>query len=188
MPSTEFTADERILLLRLAGDSIRHGLRHGRALTVDPATYPPHLAEARACFVTLHRNGRLRGCIGHLQARQPLVADVAENAWSAAFADPRFAPLGDAELDTLDIGISVLGVPETVEFSDEQDLLAQLRPGIDGLILQSPTGHAGTFLPPVWESLPQPHEFLAHLKQKAGLPRNYDVRRLQVWRYTTESF
>lgn len=190
MPSAEpgtLSAEERAILLDLARRSIAHGLDHGTALRVDPADYPEPLRAERAAFVTLHRDGELRGCIGHLEACQALVSDVAENAFAAAFRDPRFPPLTRQEASRLAVHISVLSPAEPMTFSSEADLLAQIRPGVDGLILRD--GFArGTFLPSVWESLPQPRDFLNHLKRKAGLPTDHWSDRIRVERYTTESF
>lgn len=120
-----------------------------------------------------------------LEAIQPLVQDIAENAFSAAFRDPRFPPLEAGELSDLSIHLSILSPAEELTFASQEDLLAQLRPGIDGLILQE--GHRrGTFLPTVWDSLPTSDQFLRHLKQKAGLPPDYWSDTLKVFRYTTE--
>lgn len=145
------------------------------------------LREQRSCFVTLNRGGALRGCIGHLEAVQPLVLDVVENAYSAAFRDPRFSPLGQDELTGLQVHVSVLSPPVRVEFSSQQALIAKLRPGVDGLILQEGR-HRGTFLPSVWESLPDPVDFLRHLKTKAGLAPDYWSEGIEIFRYETESF
>lgn len=175
-------------MLSLARESIIHGLDTGSALKVSPQDYPPVLQAERACFVTLTRWGDLRGCIGHLEPVQSLIEDVAENAYSAAFRDPRFPSLQREELDEIRVEISVLGLPSPIEFADEEDLVAQIRPGIDGLILEAPTGHRGTFLPSVWESLPEREEFFAHLKLKAGLPVDYWDDQLTISRYTTEAF
>lgn len=179
--------DDRHTLLDLAHSSIRNGLDEGRALTVRPEDHPERLRVERATFVTLKRQGELRGCIGHLEAIQPLVLDVVENAWSAAFRDPRFPPLKPHELAGLDIHISVLSPPLAMQFSSEQDLLSQIRPGRDGLILED-GNHRGTFLPSVWESLPDTGEFWMHLKRKAGLPLNHWSDTVKVFRYRTESF
>lgn len=141
----------------------------------------------RATFVTLEIGGALRGCIGVLEAIRPLVVDVARNAFAAAFEDPRFPRLTRAELPRLDIHISVLTPPEPMHFDSEADLLRQIRPGIDGLILED-RGRRGTFLPSVWEQLPKPDEFFEHLRHKAGLPGGYWSETLIVSRYTTESF
>jgi len=188
MSSTEFSPAERLLMLRLARDSIAHGLRSGTPQEVAPDEYPAPLQAQRACFVTLTRTGQLRGCIGHLEPIQSLAEDVAENAYSAAFRDPRFPPLQAPELNDIHIEISVLGEPSAMRFDDEADLLRQIRPGVDGLILEDRMGHRGTFLPSVWESLPDPEQFLAHLKLKAGLPGNYWDEHIRVSRYTTEAF
>ncbi|BCO31022.1 hypothetical protein TspCOW1_11250 [Thiohalobacter sp. COW1] len=189
MPSTEsrFSAEQRRALIDLARASIRHGLDHGRPLPVDPQSFDPDLREPGAAFVTLHRDAALRGCIGSLEPRQPLVEEISHNAYAAAFRDPRFPPLTRGEYPDLEVSISVLGPSEPLEFSHEADLLRQLRPGIDGLILEE-DGRRGTFLPTVWASLPEPADFLAELKRKAGLPADYWSDRLRISRYTTESF
>jgi AmmeMemoRadiSam system protein A len=174
-------------LLQVASDSIRHGLSHGRPLTVHATDYPEELQPLRASFVTLHHHHELRGCIGILEAMRPLVEDVAYHAWAAAFEDPRFAPLSERELAGLDIHIAILSPPEPLYFQNEADLLRQLRPGSDGLILRD-RNRRGTFLPSVWESLPQPRDFWQHLKLKAGLPPDWWSDTLTVERYTTESF
>lgn len=174
-------------LLQLARDSIAHGLETGEPLKVNVHDYPSELTVDRATFVTLERQGQLRGCIGMLEAVRPLVEDVAENAFAAAFRDPRFPPLADDELADLDLHISILSPAESMHFESEQDLIEQIRPGIDGLILQD--GHRrGTFLPSVWEQLPDARQFLRHLKQKAGLPADYWSDTLKIFRYTTEMF
>ena len=178
---------QRQQLLDIAWESLRHGLTHGTPLAVDTGTLDETLSSPGASFVTLHHHGQLRGCIGSLEPYQPLAVDVARNAYSAAFRDPRFPPLEQHELDGLTLEISVLGAPEEIRFSSQQDLLKQLRPGTDGLILEA-RGRRGTFLPSVWESLPQPAEFLRQLKLKAGLPADYWSDDIRVWRYTTESF
>jgi len=120
-----------------------------------------------------------------LEACRPLVEDVAENAVAAAFHDPRFPPLSRDEFDDLKISISVLSPPEEMSFSSEADLLSQIRPGIDGLILQEGF-QKGTFLPSVWEELPETEMFFEHLKLKAGLPAGYWSDTLRVFRYTAE--
>ncbi len=174
-------------LLELAGESIRHGLDRGTPLPIDSREYPPELQAQRACFVTLNRQGMLRGCIGHLEAIEPLVTDVVRNAFAAAFQDPRFPPLSREELDGLELHISILTPSRPLEFTSEEDLLSKTRPGVDGLILEDGP-YRGTFLPSVWEQLPVPEQFLRHLKQKAGLPPNYWSQTLRIQRYETESF
>ncbi len=147
----------------------------------------PFLRELGASFVTLKRNGQLRGCIGSLEARRALVDDVKHNARSAAFLDPRFRPVSLREFDEITVEVSLLSVPEPMAFRDEDDLIAQLRPEVDGLILEV-DGHRGTFLPQVWESLPTPREFFTHLKNKAGLPMDFWSDDLRVARYTVDKW
>lgn len=178
---------QRLQLVDIAWQSLRYGLEHGRPSQVDETALDETLSTPGASFVTLHRNEQLRGCIGSLEAHQPLATDVAQNAFSAAFRDPRFPPLDKDELKDLTLEVSVLTSPEAMTFSSEQDLLRQLRPGVDGLILED-SGQRGTFLPSVWESLPHPVEFLRQLKRKAGLPENHWSAETRLWRYTTEKF
>ena len=179
-------AREAQILLDIASKSIRDGLAGGQGLQVDLGDYPSTLTRPGASFVTLNLDGELRGCIGHLEARQPLVRDVAENAWLAAFRDPRFAPLSSDEFTRLEMSISILSAPEPLEFSSESELLRVIRPGVDGLILQEGR-RQGTFLPSVWDSLPNPRDFLRHLKLKAGLSADYWSDDIEVSRYTTQS-
>ena len=178
-------------LHQLALDSIQYTLDNCRDAhfesTLSIIDYPDALQENRATFVTLNIDHDLRGCIGTLEAHQPLVIDVVQNARSAAFHDPRFNPLSKTEFEQLEIHISVLSVPEPLLFDSEEDLLEKIRPGIDGLILTA-GNHRGTFLPSVWESLATTEEFWSHLKNKAGLPANYWDNNMRVDRYTTESF
>lgn len=173
------------LLLRLARESIRHGLQHGKPLPVDLAATPPDLRDVRATFVTLEIDGRLRGCIGTLEAHRPLAVDVAVNAYESAFRDPRFPPVQSFEEPQLGIHISILTPPAPLPCAGEADLLAKLRPGVDGLILQDGRGRA-TFLPSVWDDLADPKLFLEHLKLKAGLPADHWSDTLRFWRYGTE--
>ncbi len=161
-------------LLRLA----RNAIAGHFGLPPEAITDSPELQAPGAVFVTLTRNGQLRGCIGSLEAWRPLAEDVRKNALAAAFRDPRFKPLGIEELPATRVEVSLLGAPETMIFNSEADALAQLRPDIDGVILTAGR-HRATFLPQVWEQLPEPATFLARLKEKAGLSASYwgpDVR------------
>ena len=175
----------QILLLDLARASIRHGLQVGRPLPVSLKGLAAELVVPRASFVTLLKDGRLRGCIGSLEAWRPLAVDVAENAFAAAFRDPRFPPLRSDEAEHLAIHLSLLTPAVAMIFSSEADLLAQLQPGVDGLILSAGPCR-GTFLPSVWAELPTPQLFLTQLKRKAGLAADYWSPGVRIWRYTTE--
>jgi len=145
------------------------------------------LAEPGACFVTLTQNGELRGCIGSLQAHRPLLDDVKYNAVSAALHDPRFRPLSAPELDITRVEVSLLTPASAMSFSSEADALAQLRPGVDGVIFQYGQ-YRSTFLPQVWEQLPQPQQFMAHLKNKAGLPVDFWSPEVKLSRYSVEKW
>ncbi len=173
-------------LIRLAVASINYGLEHGRPPAVNLDSFPPPLRENRACFVTLKRGRQLRGCIGSLEAHQPLARDVVENAWKAAFRDPRFPPLQAEERDGVSLSISVLSPPAPMRFTDEADLLTQLRPGIDGLIIRD-AGRRSVFLPQVWEDLPDKREFLTRLKLKAGLAADHWSPNFHAERFTATS-
>ena len=179
--------EQRKQLHDIAIESIKSGLTGGHALSVDLSTMDAALNTKRATFVTLQKNGELRGCIGMLEPVRPLAEDIAHNAFAAAFSDPRFPPLREDELEQLDIHISILGTPEKMSFNSEQDLVSQLRPNIDGLIMKE-GNRRGTFLPSVWQSLAKPRDFLNHLKMKSGLPENYWSDSIKIQRYTVEEF
>jgi len=142
----------------------------------------PWLKQSGATFVTLMLDGKLRGCIGSLSAVRPLGEDVAENARRAAFHDPRFPALTRDEWPRCRVEVSLLSVPKPLRFADEADLLRQIRRGEDGLILEC-DGRRGTFLPQVWEGLPEPRQFLDEIKRKAGLPADTRLARCRIWRY-----
>lgn len=183
-PQTGIAPAHRRQLLELAGSAIEKALGGGR-FVVHATDYPEPLRAARASFVTLHVDARLRGCIGTLEARRALVEDVAHNARAAAFEDPRFPPLARVEFERLEIHISILSPAEPLHFGSEDELLRQLRPRVDGLILEE-SFRRGTFLPSVWEQLPEPREFVRQLKRKAGLPTDHWSHSLRAWRYTVE--
>jgi AmmeMemoRadiSam system protein A len=141
-----------------------------------------------ASFVTLTKHGQLRGCIGSLEPRRPLVLDVQENAAAAAFNDPRFPPVRLEELDDLRVEISVLSPPQPLSYDGPDDLIAKLRPGVDGVVIERGWNRA-TFLPQVWEKLPDPNQFLQHLCLKAYLPADaYCHPDLDVYTYGVEKF
>lgn len=178
---TQYTPEDRQTLLDIARRSIESGLS-GERHEPEPAEFSIDLQRERASFVTLKKQGALRGCIGTLEAYQPLIIDVARNAHSAAFRDPRFPKVSTEEFQLLEYHISVLTAPEPMSIESEQDLLAQVRPYVDGLVIEE--GYRrGTFLPAVWEQLPDPKDFLQHLKQKAGLSPSYWSDRIKVSRY-----
>ena len=143
----------------------------------------PWLAEHGACFVTLTQSGELRGCIGSLQAHRPLLADIKSNAVSAALRDPRFTPLTVDELDITTVEVSLLSASQEMQIRDEADALAQMRPGVDGIIFEYGR-YRSTFLPQVWENLARPRDFLAMLRRKAGLPDDFWAEEVKLSRYT----
>jgi hypothetical protein len=180
--------ESKRLLLEIARESIASELRGGAASRLDPDSLPPELQAPGACFVTLTRGDSLRGCIGSLEARQPLAADVQEHAGDAGFRDFRFHPLTEQELPDLKIEISVLSAPEPLRYGNPEELPALLKPGVDGVILARGLRRA-TFLPQVWEKVPDPHSFLDMLCEKMGF--DYDLWRrekLDVSIYHVESF
>ena len=156
---------------------------------IPAAAFTPlaELAQPGATFVTLTQNGQLRGCIGSLEAYRALADDVAENALAAAFRDPRFAPLESDELALTRVEVSLLAAARAIDFADEDDAIAQLRPGVDGLILSYGSRRA-TFLPQVWETLPEAPRFVAQLKLKAGLPADFWVPGISLARYEVKKW
>ena len=170
-------------LLILARDAI--GERFGIASR--PFADLPELHAPAATFVTLMKRGSLRGCIGTLSAYRPLLDDVRANACAAAFSDPRFAPVDADELPVITVEVSLLTPPAPLAFRDEADALAQLRPNVDGVILRA-HHYRATFLPQVWEQLPDAPSFMAHLKQKAGLPADYWSPDVVLERYQVEKW
>ncbi|MCX7141031.1 MAG: AmmeMemoRadiSam system protein B [Proteobacteria bacterium] len=167
-------------LLAIARNSIESALG---VAAQQPLPEVSWLKPSRASFVTLTQGGGLRGCIGSLEAHRPLGEDVSHNARAAAFSDPRFARLAREELPATRIEVSLLSTPKLLAFADHADLIAQLRPGEDGLILEC-GGARGTFLPQVWESLPDPEQFVAELKRKAGLPPGTSTAKCRIQRYS----
>jgi AmmeMemoRadiSam system protein A len=186
MSATEFNAEQRLEMLQLARRGIRAVVVEGVAPDWSSLKALPFwLKQQRACFVTLESHGQLRGCIGSLEAHRPLAEDIVHNAISAATQDYRFAPLEADE--PIRITISVLSPLTPLVASDEHALLRQLKPEQDGVVFQAGR-HRATFLPIVWQSLPDPAQFISELKRKAGLPGDYWSDSVRIWRYRTESF
>ena len=185
-------ADPRRHLPAIARRSMAHHLEHGSTPPLDDllppdAPLPGPLTAEGAAFVTLYRETRLRGCMGTLQPQAPLAGVVARCAVDAAFRDPRFPPLAWDELEWLAVTVSVLDPPEPLAVSGEDELIQQLRPGRDGLILAEGRQRA-TFLPAVWEQLPDPRAFVRHLKRKAGLPEDHWSPHMRVERYGSTTY
>jgi len=177
--------EQKNILLGLAKQSIRYGLDHGQLMTFDSTQYPVALNQKQAAFVTLKKQGVLRGCIGSLIAQRPLIDDVVHRAYSAAFEDPRFPKLEDVEWPQIDVSISVLSEPHLMQFDSEAHFLTQLQPGRDGIILVEGQKQS-TFLPSVWQEIPEPEMFISRLKMKAGLPSNYWSETIKAYVYHAE--
>ncbi len=174
-----------VTMILVAAASIDHGLAHDQALPISLDGHAADLREIGACFVTLKKAGALRGCIGSPEAYRPLIIDVAENAYRAAYGDPRFPNLSGEERDGLYLSVSVLSPQTPMRISSQDDLLGQLRPGRDGLVIADGARRA-LFLPSVWEQLAQPSEFLGRLKLKAGLTADHWSDDFKAWRFVTE--
>jgi len=178
---------ERELLLQIARQSIRNGLRKGDALELALDELSDALTSPLGVFVTLTQQDILRGCIGSMESSEPLAQSVAESAYGAAFHDARFPQLAAYELEQTCIEISILSPMEAMPVGSRSDLLSTLRPGVDGLLLRD-RNYRSTFLPKVWEQLPDPAAFLDRLLAKAGLPTSHWSTTMQFFRYHTVSF
>lgn len=182
------SAEERQILLRLARQALEDGVRGKPLAPLDWNTLPPRLREPGASFVTLTKEGELRGCVGALEAHQPLAEDVREHAVAAALEDFRFPPVRPEELPRIHIEVSYLTPLQPLEFDSPEELLTRLRPGVDGVVLRQGWRRA-TFLPQVWEQIPDPQEFLDHLCLKMGRPPGcWRSEGIEVWVYQVESF
>ena len=186
--TNQLSGEEQKLLLETARNAIRQKLGKEEILPLVMDEYSPKLQENGACFITLKKKGVLRGCVGSIEAVQPLIQDVSERAVAAAFQDYRFPPLTLPELDEIRIEISCLTQPCNLSYEDPEDLIAKLRPRIDGVILRYQTRRA-TFLPQVWEQLTTPELFLNRLCVKMGLDQSvWRSAKLQVETYQVEKF
>ncbi|HEY0665961.1 MAG TPA: AmmeMemoRadiSam system protein A [Gallionella sp.] len=178
-----FNTDKGKTLLRLA----RAAIAGEFGFISDDLLRSRWLEEPGATFVTLTLDDQLHGCIGSLQAYRPLIDDVRENAVAAAFYDPRFPPLSKEEFPRTLIEVSLLSKQESIRFSSEQDALAQLNPGLDGVVLEF-GDHRATYLPQVWAQLPDPSAFIAQLKTKAGLPADFWSPDIRLSHYTVQNW
>ena len=186
--TTQLSGEEQKLLLETARNAIRQELNKEEKLSLVMDEYSQKLQENGACFVTIKKKGALRGCVGSIEAVQPLIQDVRERAVAAAFQDYRFPPLTLPELDEIRIEISRLTQPTILNYEDPDDLINKLRPQIDGVILRYQT-RRGIFLPQVWEQLPSPELFLNRLCIKMGLNQSvWRSAKLQVETYQVEQF
>jgi AmmeMemoRadiSam system protein A len=184
----KLTEKQGNLLLKTARERIEQELLGGKEVSDPVPDLPPVFQDRRGTFVTLTIGGNLRGCIGHITPKESLFEGIRVNAINAAFKDPRFHPITKAEWKKVKIEISILTNPEPLHYSGADDLLNQLRPGIDGLIIKKGF-HQATFLPQVWEQLPEKGEFLAHLCLKAGLKGNaWEKGRLEISTYQVQAF
>ncbi|MEH6580212.1 MAG: AmmeMemoRadiSam system protein A [Amphritea sp.] len=183
MPSVErYSAADREYLLNVAMLSIRSGLECGRQYAPEEVQTLMSLQHKRACFVTLKLAGKLRGCVGNMEATSRLVDAVAKNTYRAAFEDARFEPVSEQEIVNLTIDISVLTPLKLLAVASNQALIDTLRPDIDGLLFEA-GAHRATFLPSVWEQLPSAENFVSHLKKKAGLASDYWSDDVNCWVY-----
>jgi AmmeMemoRadiSam system protein A len=188
MPKQHLDDSDRTFLLALARQSIDHHLQGLRPPLLDKSSLSTVLKEPGASFVTLTINGYLRGCVGALEPYQSLAEDVKEHAVAAAFEDYRFPPVQANELDNIEIEISCLTQPEALEYDDPQDLIKKLRPAVDGVVIRDGSRRA-TFLPQVWEKIPDPAEFLHHLCMKMGVSADlWQRKKLGVFIYQVEEF
>jgi uncharacterized protein len=184
----KLTSDEKQILLREARAALEHGVRGEKQPPLDMESMPQRLREAGASFITLTIQGNLRGCIGALEPYQPLAQDVREHAVAAALEDPRFPPVTSNELGKIEIEISRLTLPERLTYKDADDLLTKLRPQVDGVILRDGFRRA-TFLPQVWDKIPDKSEFLDNLCYKMGAaPDTWRRKTLEVLTYQVEEF
>jgi uncharacterized protein len=178
---------DRRRLVDAARESIARGCGRSHPAPVPAGPWSAALSAPCASFTTLTAGGELRGCRGTIEPRRPLIEDVWDNAWASAYDDPRFPPVSVEEVSRLGISISVLSPLEPIAASSEDELIEALEPGVDGLVLSHGAARA-TFLPSVWQQLPQPRDFVSQLKHKAGWPASFWSPDLKAYRYRTESF
>jgi uncharacterized protein len=180
--------EHKDLLLKLARKTIEKKSSQDVMTFQEIDRLPGELKERRGCFVTLTKKNELRGCIGYILPISPVYQAVTENAYNAAYSDPRFIPVERSEIKDLHIEISILSLPEKINYGDEEELLKKITPHKDGLVVRK-GHHSATFLPQVWEQLPDKKDFLNHLCLKAGLkPNEWSTAALEVEIYHVEAF
>jgi uncharacterized protein len=185
----KLTLEEQRILLRLAREAMKRGVRGEEIPPLEFDFLPARLCEQGSSFITLTVRGQLRGCIGGLEASLPLAEDVRNHAIAAALKDPRFPPVKEDELDGIQIEISRLTCPIPLEYRDANDLLSKLRPHVDGVVLHDDLYRRATFLPQVWEKIPDCEEFLSNLCYKMGLePGLWRRKHFEVLTYEVEEF
>jgi len=186
--TAKLTEEEGLYLLDVARKTIEKRLFDRAEQDLEDSDLSPKYLEKRGTFVTLNKDGNLRGCIGHILPQEALIDGIRENAINAAFRDPRFNPLSKEEWDSIQIEVSILTEPRPLEYSDVDDLLKKLRPGVDGVILKKGYLQA-TFLPQVWDQLPDKEEFLTHLCVKAGMDAySWKKEKLEIMTYQVQAF
>ncbi|MFP4118583.1 MAG: AmmeMemoRadiSam system protein A [Candidatus Woesearchaeota archaeon] len=187
MEALQYSSEDKKELLNLAKESLRFYLAHGRMMDV-PVWAEEKFSTKQGCFVTLHEKGMLRGCIGTIEPVYPLYEGIIKNAVAAAMQDPRFPPVKKEEFEELEFEVSILSVPEELQYSSSDELIQTLEKQKPGVIISRGV-HSSTFLPQVWEQLPDPQEFLDNLCLKAGLsPDEWKNSTLKVNTYTAEVF
>jgi|RhiMetdeSRZDD1v2_1073273.scaffolds.fasta_scaffold17318_5 uncharacterized protein len=185
----KLTLEEQKILLRLAREAIERGVKGEELPYLNQSSLPQSLREEGSSFITLTAHGELRGCIGSLDPYQSLAEDVREHAVAAAVKDPRFPVVREEELNGIRIEISRLTRPVPLEYKDANDLLSKLHPHIDGVILRDNSYHRATFLPQVWEKIPEPAEFLNNLCYKMGVKHDlWRSKHFEVLTYQVEEF
>ncbi|MCB2210441.1 AmmeMemoRadiSam system protein A [bacterium] len=180
--------NEQEILLQIAREALESSVRTGSLPQINLSSMPPSLQKDGASFVTLTISGKLRGCIGALEAYQPLARDVQEHAMAAALQDYRFPNVRPGELDSINIEVSVLTPRSPLDYDGPDDLINKLRPGVDGVVLQDGPRKA-TFLPQVWDQLPNPEQFLSQLSLKMGAAADvWRKKPVKVFSYQVQEF
>lgn len=182
----ELTQKYGVEIIGLARLSIEYGLNKGKVFPIEVEYFPEEMQEEGASFVTIEKKGELRGCIGSIMAYRPLSLDIVENAYASAFRDNRFSPLSSSEIKDIMVSVSILTPSQVINFTNEADLLSQLKPNVDGVVIED-NGKRAVFLPVVWEHFDNKQDFLSHLKMKAGLAPDYFSKTFKASRFLSIS-